>query len=338
MQQYMNLARLVGCVLVALAIGGCSTSPSTRAYELEKEGNFLEAARLHESEAERYRTERVLYPVDQELRDASRNYENAGEPAKAREMAQARVDLWNKNGAGKIMSFSDRAVDTLADTADALASLAEICSKLKDGACVASAGERIIGLFDSRAVNTVYLRTNYRVGSNTYAQSLERLAGAHIKVGQHDLALRAKIVQLSTGHGLDTYRYQEVISLAKTAGKNAVATELEKRHAVLSKVPFEPGTEAQTFSYRGMSDNPRGDAQKYAAWAQRLERAGGPALAAIARLEGMGADRHADHMEGQLRDRLKAQEEREANRKANEESTKQYYELLQTIQSMQPKR
>ena len=325
--------------MVVFVLGGCSTSPRMRALDLEQDGDFMAAAKLHESEAERYRTERVLYPTDQELRDAQRLYEKAKELAKAREQAQARADWWNMNGAGKVMTFSDDVVDTLADTADALASLAEVCSKLDEEDCVASSGKRIMELFDSRAVNTIYLpRRNYGSGAIEYAQSLEKLASAHMKLGQQDLALRVKVLQMSTGHGLDAFRYPEVISLAKTAGKNALATELAKRHAILLKVPFEPGADSQGFSFRMMSDNPRGDAQKYAAWAQRLERSGGLSLAAIARLEGIGADRHADEKEGQLRDQLKAQEEREANRKASEESTRQYQELLRTIQSMQPKR
>jgi hypothetical protein len=337
----MNAPGLGLAALLFLELSGCASSPRIRAYELESEGKFVEAAKLHESEAERYRAERILFDTNRELMNASRLYAKANDLAKARELAQSRVDWWNANGGGKITTFGDAVVDTLADTADALAALADVCSKARDDACVASTGERITKLFDSRAVSTAYGRVHTNSSAGDYAASLDKLASAHISAGQQDLALRAKVLALSTGYGLEEFRYSEVIDLAKKAGKLALATELEKRMAVLKKVSFDPGGKSEArggSAYARKSDNPRIDSQRYADWAERLDRAdGGAALAAIARLQSAGAAREADQMEGRLRDDLKAQEAREASRRESEETNKQLLETLRMIQSMQPR-
>lgn len=326
----MNATGLALAALIFLQLSGCASS-GERANELEKEGKFVEAAKLCESEAERYRKELNLWYTDIELRKASSLYVKAGDLTKARELAQSRVDWWNENGGGKVTTFRDGVVvDTLANTVDALADLAEVCALARDASCVAATGERIAKLFDLWAVNKLHGGVTYS-SSLSYAYYLDQLARAHTRVGQEDLALRAKVLELSTEFGLHEYRYPEVISLAKKGGKPALATEFEKRHAVLNKVHFIPGVKPE--------DNKRIESQKYAEWAKRLERAdGGVALAAIARIQSAAAAREADQMEGQLRDSLKAQEAREASNRASDKLFEQFNETLRVLQSMQPKR
>ena len=150
--------------------------------------------------------------------------------------------------------------------------------------------------------------------------------------------MRAKVLELSTGHGLEAPRYANVIDLAKSAGKRTLAQELDKRKRLLEAVPFEQGESASSYTYMRTSDNPRKDALLYAGWAQRLERAGGGALAAIARLEAAAANRKADVMEDQLRDQLKAQEAQAARQRESEAANQQFLEALRALQAMQPSR
>lgn len=338
----MNATGLTLAALIFLQLSGCASSPSMRAYELAEEGKFGEAAKLRESEAERYRKELNLWYTNSELREASHLYVKAGDLTKARELAQSRVNWWDVNGGGKVTTFRDGVVlDTLADTAEALAAVADVCAKARDAACVASAGERITKLFDSRAVSTLYGRGLTNSSAVDYARSLETLARAHASVGQQDLALRAKVLELSTANGLDELGYSSVIYLAKKSGNLALAEELGKRYAALKKTPFIPGgkSEDSAMAYLRKSDNPRIDSQKYADWAKRLEKSdGGVALAAIARIQSAAAAREADQRESQLRDSLKAQEAREASRRESEELNKQLNETLRVLQSMQPMR
>ncbi|MFY9476181.1 MAG: hypothetical protein WAQ08_00675 [Aquabacterium sp.] len=214
--------------LIFCQLGGCGSPPWMRAGELEKDGDFVQAAKVHEAEAARHREGRFLFDTSRELAAASRLYAKAGDLPKARELAQSRVDWWDENGGGKVATFKGgEAFDTLADTAEALAALADVCAQAKDAACVASAGERITKLFDSRAVSMAYGKVLTHSSAHDYASSLDKLAKAHAGVGQQDLALRVKVLALSTGYGLEEFRYSEVISLAKRNGKQALAKELE---------------------------------------------------------------------------------------------------------------
>lgn len=332
------MKRLAWTIPIIVQLGACASSPTTRAWELAREGKFTEAAQLHESEAERYRAQRSLYDTNMALVAAADMYQRAGDLDKARELAQRRVQWWEQHGNGRVTNFSDAVVDTLPDTADALSALATVCAAQLDSACVSSAGERITGLFDSRAASTAFHQVHARSSAESYASSLERLAAAHMRVGQQDLALRAKVLELSTGHGLEAPHYTNVIDLAKSAGKRTLAQELDKRKRLLEAVPFELGERGSSYTYMRTTDNPRKDALLYAAWAQRLERAGGVALAAIARLEAAAANRKADVMEGQLREQLKAQEAQAARQREAEADNQQLLNAVRALQAMQPMR
>lgn len=335
---FVALMRWAWAIPVILQLGACASSPSMRAWELVREGKFGEAAQLHESEAERYQAQRYLYDTNRALAAAADLYQRAGDLAKARELAQRRVQWWAEHGDGRVTNFSDGVVDTLPDTADALSALATVCAELQDHACVSLAGERITGLFDLRAASTAFHQVHASSSAQSYASSLDRLVAAHMRVGQQDLALRARVLELSTGHGLEAYRYLNVIDLAKSAGKRTLAQELDKRKRLLEAVPFEQGERASSYTHMRTSDNPRKDALLYGAWAQRLEREGGGALAAIARLEAAAADREADAMEGKLREQLKAQEAQAARQREAEVANQQLLNAVRALQAMQPKR
>lgn len=331
-----TVTRLAWFIPVVAQLAACASSPSMRAWELEQEGKFTEAAQLHESEAERYQAQRYLYDTNRALMAAAGLYQRAGDLVKAREVAQRRVQWWADNGNGRVTNFSDGVVDTLPDMADALSALATVCAEQQDGACVSSVGERITGLFDVRAVSALFYQAHAGSSAHSYAYSLNQMVAAHMRVGQQDLALRVRVLELSTGHGLEAFRYPNVIDLARSAGKQPLAQELDKRKRLLESVPFEQGAKAAP--YLLASDNPRKDAQMYAAWAQRLERAGGGALAAVARLEAAGAHRKAGVMEGQLRDQLKAQEAQAARQRESEATNQQFLDALRALQAMQPRR
>jgi len=331
MNRNTNLCPILVTIIVVVSLGGCAMSDSYRASSAEQEGDYLEAAKLYESEAQRFRQEKVFFTASYALARSSYNYERSGDLVKARELAQARVEWLDSYGGGEVVTFSSGPIDTLPETADALASLADICSKNQDAACVESVGERIVGLFNPRAVPTHYFEINYESANTPFAESLDKLANAYRKVGLSELAFRAQVVQLSTGFGLDEFRYSDPIIEAKKAGKLALAAELEKRQLVLKKEQFGGGG-----FRRSIGESPRIVAQKYTEWADRLERAGGPALAAIARLEASAADDFADDLEANLRERLDEQNERDTRRRETEESNQQFYEGLRMLQSMQP--
>ncbi|MCW5625605.1 MAG: hypothetical protein KIT73_12905 [Burkholderiales bacterium] len=320
----MRFGRSAAALMASLLVG-CST-PLMQAYELEKQGDYVGAAKIHEAEAERYRTENVILPVDAQLASALRLYENkVKDLVKAREVAQRRVVWWGTHGGGGILvTSSGEQYDSLGDTARAQADLARICGKTGDAACLTSAGDKVLSLFSSRAIPD-YLR------GDSYGNTLDDLAESYAAAGMADRSLKARVLSLSTGRGLQAVYYHQAIEQARRAGKQALVSELEHRQSLLERTPRVPGEAYPSPDF----ENPRNDARSFAGWADRLEQAGAPALAAIARVESVALEKSADEREARLQAHLASEQSREAERQKTDASMKEIERALRALQAMQ---